>query len=112
MYDARFLPDGPLELWRAFDELQRRTTSARNAHRLWKAFGSLDVAEAARTLDVPTLILHARDDLVWSFAEAEELHALIGGSRLVGLESRNHILQAGEPAFAAFRQEVRRFLSA
>jgi pimeloyl-ACP methyl ester carboxylesterase len=111
VYDARFLPDGPLELWRAFDELQRRTTSARNAHRLWRAFGSLDAAEAARTLEVPTLLLHSRHDLVWSYAEAEELHSLITGSRLVPLDSRNHILQAGEPAFAAFIDEVRRFLA-
>ena len=111
VYDARFLPDGPLETWRAFDELQRRTTSAANAHRLWKAFGSLDVTELAMTLDVPTLILHSRGDLVWSFAEAEELHALIAGSRLVPLESRNHILQAGEPAFAAFVSELRGFLA-
>jgi DNA-binding SARP family transcriptional activator/pimeloyl-ACP methyl ester carboxylesterase len=111
VYDARFLPDGPLELWRAFDELQRRTTSAQNAHRLWKAFGYLDAADAARSVDVPTLILHSRDDLVWSFAEAEDLHGLVAGSRLVALNSRNHILQAGEPSFGDFIREVRHFLS-
>ena len=33
------------------------------------------------------------------------------GSRLVALDSRNHILQAGEPAFGDFIREVRRFLS-
>ena len=86
-------------------------TSAKNAHRLWKAFGSLDAAEAARTLQIPTLLLHSRDDLVWSFGEAEELHSLITGSQLVPLDSRNHILQAGEPAFTVFIQEVRRFLA-
>ena len=106
VYDARFLPDGPLEIWRAFDELQRQTTSPENAYQLWRAFGSLDAADAARTVDVPTLILHCRDDLVWAFAEAEELHSLVEGSRLVPLASRNHILQAREPAFAAFVGEV------
>jgi pimeloyl-ACP methyl ester carboxylesterase len=60
---------------------------------------------------VPTLILHSRDDLVWSFAEAEELHGTIDGSRLVALNSRNHILQANEPAFGDFIREVRRFLA-
>ncbi len=111
VYDARFMPDGPLEMWRAFDELQRRSASARNAHRLWRAFGSLDCAEAARSLTVPTLILHSDRDEVWSFAEAEDLHALIRGSRLVRLGSRNHILQAHEPAFAVFTDEVGRFLA-
>lgn len=111
IYNARFMPDGPLELWRAFDELQRRSTSAENAVRLWKAFAHLDVTEEARRLDVPTLILHARDDAVWSFREAEELAALVPGSRLVPLDSNNHILQDHEPAFARFVDEVERFLA-
>ncbi len=111
VYDARFLPDGPIESWRAFDELQRRSTSPRNAHRLWRAFGSLDCSEDARRLDVPTLILHGIDDRVWAFREAEELHTMVPGSRLVRLPSNNHILQANEPAFATFIDEVERFVS-
>jgi pimeloyl-ACP methyl ester carboxylesterase/DNA-binding SARP family transcriptional activator len=110
VYDARFLPDGPIELWRAFDELQRRSTSARNARRLWNAFGSLDCATAARELTVPTLILHADDDRVWDYEEAKELHQMVRNSRLVRLSSRNHILQADEPAFAQLLDEVERFL--
>lgn len=110
VYDAKFLPDGPLDLWRAFDTLQRRSTSAENAYQLWRAFGYLDAAEAARNLNVPTLILHCRRDQVWSFSEAEALNALVAGSRLVALDSSNHILQADEPAFARFVQEVRAFL--
>jgi DNA-binding SARP family transcriptional activator/pimeloyl-ACP methyl ester carboxylesterase len=112
VYDARFLPDGPLEAWRAFDDLQRRTTSPRNAQRFWRAFGMLEYADAARALDVPTLILHARDDQVWRFEEAERLHAMVRGSRLVALESRNHILQEGEPAFAQFMEALESFLDA
>ena len=111
VYDARFLPDGPIEAWRDFDELQRRSTSPRNAQRLWRAFGNLDCAEAARQLDVPVLILHATGDQVWAFAEAEELHGLVPRSRLVPLDSRNHILQEGEPAFTTFLEEVERFLA-
>jgi DNA-binding SARP family transcriptional activator/pimeloyl-ACP methyl ester carboxylesterase len=111
VYDAKFLPDGPLETWRAFDELQRRSTSARNAYLLWRAFGSLDCSDAAHRLDVPTLILHANDDQVWSFEEAEALQAMVAGSRLVPLHSRNHILQADEGAFATFVDELERFLA-
>lgn len=111
VYDARFLPNGPLESWRAFDELQRRSTSPRNAHRLWRAFGALDCAEAARQMEVPTLILHTADDQVWSFDEAEDLHAMVPGSQLVRLPGNNHILQAGEPAFAQFIDEVEAFLA-
>jgi hypothetical protein len=35
---------------------------------------------------------------------------LMPSSRLVALDSSNHILQADEPAFATFMTEVRRFL--
>lgn len=111
VYDARFLPDGPIESWRAFDELQRRSTSPRNAHRLWRAFGALDCAESARQIEAPTLILHATDDRVWSFEEAEELHAMVPGSTLVALPGNNHILQAGEPAFATFVEAVEDFIA-
>ena len=111
VYDAMFMPDGPLEVWRAFDELQRRSTSARNARRMWTAFGYLDCAEAARRLEVPTLILHSDQDRVWSVEEAEELHSMVAGSRLVRLRSNNHILQAGEPAFDTFMDEVERFVT-
>jgi pimeloyl-ACP methyl ester carboxylesterase len=84
--------------------------AAENAYQLWRAFGYLDATEAARDLDVPTLILHCRRDQVWSFTEAEALNALVPGSRLVALDSSNHILQAAEPAFAKFVQEVREFV--
>ena len=47
VYDARFLPDGPLEIWRAFDKLQRLSTSPENAYRLWEAFGALDASADA-----------------------------------------------------------------
>ncbi len=110
VYDAKFLPDGPLETWRAFDELQRRSTSPRNAFWLWRAFGAIDCSDAARQLDIPTLILHSTNDQVWSISEAEELHAIVPGSRLVPLDSRNHILQADEPAFSHFVRAVEQFL--
>jgi pimeloyl-ACP methyl ester carboxylesterase len=111
VYDARFIPDGPLETWRAFDELQRLSTSPENAYQLWRAFGALDASTDAVQLSVPTLILHSTDDQVWRFSEAEELHSLIPGSRLVALESKNHILRADEPAFDRFLHEVRDFLA-
>jgi DNA-binding SARP family transcriptional activator/alpha-beta hydrolase superfamily lysophospholipase len=111
VYDARFLPDGPLEVWRAFDKLQRMSTSPGNAYRLWRAFGALDASADAVQLSVPTLILHSKDDQVWRFREAEELHSLVAGSRLVELDSKNHILRTDEPAFERLMHEVNEFLA-
>ena len=39
------------------------------------------------------------------------MHSLVPGSRLVELESKNHILRAGEPAFDRLLHEVRDFLA-
>jgi pimeloyl-ACP methyl ester carboxylesterase len=111
VYDARFLPDGPLEVWREFDKLQRKSTSPENAYRLWRAFGALDASADAVKVSVPTLILHSRDDQVWRFREAEELHSLVPGSALVGLDSKNHILRTDEPAFERLMHEVNQFLA-
>lgn len=87
------------------------STSPQNAYRLWRAFGSLDASADAVQLSVPTLILHSRDDRVWRFREAEELHSLVPGSKLVELDSKNHILRTDEPAFERLMHEVNQFLS-
>jgi pimeloyl-ACP methyl ester carboxylesterase/DNA-binding SARP family transcriptional activator len=111
IYNARFMPDGPIEQWRAFDELQKRTAPAHNAVRLWESMQAVDVTDDARSLRVPTLILHARHERLRPYADAEQLAVLIPGSRLVAFESNNHILQQSEPAFAQFLAEVDGFLA-
>ncbi len=57
------------------------------------------------------MIVHAADDQVWSFDEAEELHAMVPASSLVRLPGNNHILQADEPAFGMFVDHLERFLA-
>jgi pimeloyl-ACP methyl ester carboxylesterase/DNA-binding winged helix-turn-helix (wHTH) protein len=110
VFTHQFLPDGTPEQWQAFNELQRRTTSPENAVRFLEAFARIDVTDAARRVACPTLILHARWDRRVPYASARELAALIPDSRLVSLESRNHILTSFEPAWTVFLQEVDRFL--
>ena len=112
VYDAKFLPDGPLELWRAFDELQRRSTSPRNAHRLWRAFGAPRLRRggaATRRADADPA-RHATTRCGRS-TRPRSCTRWCAGSRLVPLPSNNHILQADEPAFAMFVEEVERFVA-
>ena len=65
----------------------------------------------ARRVDCPTLILHSRDDVRVPATQASELASLIPDSRLVLLDSRNHLLTASEPAWAAFLSHVDAFLA-
>jgi pimeloyl-ACP methyl ester carboxylesterase len=110
-FTSSFIPDASPELWDAFAELLRRTTPAENAAQLLATWSDIDVAEAARRIEVPTLILHARDELRVPFEQARQLAALIPGSRLVPLDSRDHLLRPDDPAWGRFLDEVDAFLA-
>jgi len=111
VFTRQFMPEGTLEEWNAFDELQRRTCSPENAVRFLEVFGNIDVTEAARRVECPTLIIHSRDEVRVPFSNAVELASLIPDSRLVPLESTNHILTGRDHAWPRFLEVVREFLS-
>ncbi|HUF87898.1 MAG TPA: alpha/beta fold hydrolase [Thermohalobaculum sp.] len=92
-----------------FAELQRLTVSPENAWRLQNAFGEIDVSALLGQVAAPTLVLHARGDAVTPIAAGRELAREIEGARFVELDSDNHFLLRGEPAFDAFIAEVRAF---
>jgi pimeloyl-ACP methyl ester carboxylesterase len=110
VFTARFMPDGTAEQWRAFSELLRRTTSPTNAAAFLRAFGAIDVTDEAPRVTAPTLILHARGDMVPPIDQGRQLAALIPDSRFVTLDSKNHLLLEHEPAWTRFLVEVERFL--
>lgn len=110
-FASQFIPDGGKELWAKFSQLQRRTTSVHNAARFMEAFADLDVVDLAPNVTVPTLVLHAREDMRVRLEHGQEVAALIPGSRFVPLDTRNHLMVAEEPAFGVFLDEVSRFLA-
>jgi pimeloyl-ACP methyl ester carboxylesterase/DNA-binding CsgD family transcriptional regulator len=106
-----FIPDGTPEQHRWFSDLARASTSPENAVAMRKALYQLDVTTLAKTVRVPTLVLHARGDAIIPFEEGRRLAALIPSARFVPLQSRNHILIETEPAWAHFLAELRAFLA-
>ena len=111
VFASQFLPDGTTELWHAFNQLQRATTSVDNVVKFLDVFARINVLDAAPQVSCPTLILHSRGDLRVPVSQAIELAASIPNSRLVLLDSRNHILTEGEPAWQTFLAEIDRFLA-
>jgi pimeloyl-ACP methyl ester carboxylesterase len=109
-FTSSFTPDAPPELWDDYAELLRRTASAENAARLMDAWAGIDVTDEARQVVAPTLVLHSRDEIRVPLDQARNLASLIPRSRLVLLDSSNHLLRADEPAWGRFLSEVDAFL--
>lgn len=110
IFTSSFIPGGTPEQMQWFNDLQRITTSPENAVRIRKACNDIDVKELLPRVQVPTLVLHCRNDAVAPFDEGRELAASIPGARFVPLESQNHLLLADEPAWGKFLAEFRSFL--
>jgi pimeloyl-ACP methyl ester carboxylesterase/DNA-binding CsgD family transcriptional regulator len=110
LFSMLYLPNGTGEQMAWYDNLQRRSTSAATAVRLYDARGSIDVADLVPRVTTRTLVMHARGDRVVPVEEGRLLGARIPDARLVLLESANHILLAGEPAWSTFLSELHAFL--
>ena len=60
---------------------------------------------------MPTLILHGRDEQRIPFGQGIQLASLIKDSRLVPLDTQNHLLRPDEPAWGHLLEEVDAFLA-
>jgi pimeloyl-ACP methyl ester carboxylesterase/DNA-binding winged helix-turn-helix (wHTH) protein len=107
---AQLFADDPPQKWDAFTSFRRRSVSAANGARFLEEQSRLDVADLARRVACPTLIVHSRDDPRVPSWQAKELAELIPDSRLVVLDGRNHLLTADEPAWPRFMDELHAFL--
>lgn len=112
LFTTLFIPGGSDKQVAWFDELQQQSCSGEHAARAREVKFDIDVTAAAASIDVPTLVLHARDDALVPFEEGRNLAALMPGAQFIALESANHILLEDEPAWSEFRAAVDAFLPA
>ncbi len=110
VYASQFMPDASAEQRSDFTRLQLDTTSTDNAVRFLDVFAHIDVAALLARVTCPTLVIHARGDLRVPAAQAQFLAASIPDSRLLMLDSRNHLLTADEPAWPVLLREIDEFL--
>lgn len=109
-FASMFAPGGTKEEISSLAELQRVTTSPQNAASLRAAVDSFDVTGELGKVDVPTLVIHARNDGVQPLDQGRELAAGIRGAEFAMLESANHITLSHEPAWPVLFDHIRRFL--
>ena len=110
VFSSIYIPSAGEDQQRWYDELQQASSSGEMAARLWHSRSDVDVSETARRITQPALVLHATADGAVPYEEGRLLASLLPDARFVTLESDNHILQQGEPAWEAFLSEVRGFL--
>ena len=109
VFTSRFIPGGTEEQLGWFNDLCRKTLTAEIAARLLEARGTLDVVGLLGQVRTPTLVLHARGDVIAPIAEGQILATGIPGAQFVELDSKNHILLESEPAWDRFREVVLEF---
>jgi pimeloyl-ACP methyl ester carboxylesterase/DNA-binding SARP family transcriptional activator len=112
LFTSLFIPGASLDQMQWFNDLQRVTTSPENALRMRDIFDEIDVVELLPQINVPTLVLHCRDDDIVPFEEGRLIAASIPNARFVALEGRNHLILKDDPARARFLEEVTNFLAA
>ena len=110
LWASRFIADPTPEQLRWFGELQHWSATAASAVRQMEVRYDVDVTADARRLAVPTLVLHPRLDAVVPFDLGRQLAALVPGAEFVPLDSRNHLLTEGEPAWGDLLSSLDRFL--
>ena len=110
MFATMFLPDGSKDEIDALVELQRLTTSAANAARIREAVDRFDVRPMLAQVQVPALVMHARNDGVHPVDQGLKLAVGIPGARFVMLESANHIVLQNEPAWDEMFDALNEFI--
>ena len=110
VFSSMFIPSAGEEQKRWYDDMQQASSTGEVAARLWRSRTQTDVSESARSITQPALVLHARDDRAVPYEEGRRLASLLPDARFVTLETDNHILQDGEPAWEVFLSELRAFL--
>jgi pimeloyl-ACP methyl ester carboxylesterase len=110
LFTAQFIPEATHEQADFFNELQRRTTSPDNAARYFDVVGDFDITELLAAVKAPTLVMHARGDLIVPIEAGRQLAAGIPGVRFIAFPGKNHLFLQHEPASDRFFEEIRLFL--
>lgn len=110
IFSQTFMPEATREQLDWFDAFQRQTTSPRNAARFQDAFGRIDVRHRLAQVKAPTIVLHSRHDQRIPIDIGRAVASGIPNAQFVPLESRNHILVEGEPAWKVCVDAITQFL--
>jgi pimeloyl-ACP methyl ester carboxylesterase/DNA-binding CsgD family transcriptional regulator len=110
-FTTQFIPGGSPEQHQWFNDLERISTSPRNAGQFMRIFSEIDVVALSK-LACPTLVFHGVEDARVPFEEGRFIATHIPDARFVQLETQNHLPLENEPAWQRWMDEFRAFLPA
>jgi len=110
LFTALFIPGATHEQADIFNELQRRTTSPECAARNFDVACDLDITDLLAEVKVPTVVMHARGDLIVPIEAGRQLAAGIPRAHFIAFQGQNHLFLEHEPASDRFFEEIRLFL--
>jgi pimeloyl-ACP methyl ester carboxylesterase/DNA-binding CsgD family transcriptional regulator len=110
VFTSRFIPGGSQEQLQWFNDLCLKSSVGDVAAQLFEARANVDIEELLPQVRTPTLVLHASKDEVTPLSEGRLLASGIAGAEFVELDSRNHVLLEGEPAWVRFREAALSFM--
>ena len=101
-----FVPGASPEVRDFFAHYQREAANGEDAAAILEALAAYDVRPALGEIQVPTLVLHRRDDRVVSVQQGREIASLIPDARFVSLEGQVHLPYWGdtEPLLQAIQE--------
>jgi class 3 adenylate cyclase/pimeloyl-ACP methyl ester carboxylesterase len=111
MFTSQFMPDGSEAIWAGMNETFRQSASAEDAANFISTMIDFDVTPFASRIRAPTLVVHARGDVIVPFEQGREIAALIPGARIHVLETNNHAFGPFEPANEDFAAVIRAFFA-
>ncbi len=110
-FSSVFFPNGSAQQIKWLVDLQRITTSPENAARIRNACDDIDVVDLLPKVQAPTLVIHCRHDNVAPVEQGRLMARSIPHAKFVTLDSDNHVVLAGEPAWPRLVGEIDAFLN-
>jgi pimeloyl-ACP methyl ester carboxylesterase/DNA-binding winged helix-turn-helix (wHTH) protein len=110
-FSSVFFPNGSPQQIKWLVDLQRITTSPENAARIRNACDEIDVVDLLPKVQAPTLVIHCRHDNVAPVEQGRLMARSIPHAKFVTLDSDNHVVLAGEPAWPRLVGEIDAFLN-
>jgi pimeloyl-ACP methyl ester carboxylesterase len=109
-FTSQFIPDGTTADFHSLNEMQRVATTPEIAEQFLLTNANIDVVALMPQVKTPTLVLHSKHDTRVHCTLGQEMAAAIPGAKFVGLETRNHLILANEPAHRAMSDAIADFL--